>query len=161
MGILFLQILQGCATISREKYLQNQQIKIAVFSLQNDLYGATDEVIAKYHKEGYRIVERAELYRVFDEMQLQMSGITEYEAVKCGKILNVDYIILGSAYTNYIPPPSEPKSYGTTAWSGAAVGFAYGLGLGLSGTWCYANIRWIKVETGEVIKTDTIRVGKR
>lgn len=36
-------------------------------------------------------------------MKLQMSGITEYEQIRAGKILNVDRIILGSVYTKYVP----------------------------------------------------------
>jgi len=135
--------------------LRNQKIKIAVFPFQNDYYGATDSIIAVFLKFGFQVVERAELYRVFDEMKLQMSGITEYEQIQAGKILNVDRIILGSVYTKYVPyyPSNSPPA--TDPYSAFASGFVEGLNRGQAGTYIYANIRTIDPQTGQVLSADT------
>ena len=57
---VFAVLLFGCATtpkITREQYLRNQKIKIAVFPFQNDYYGATDSIIAVFLKFGFQVVE--------------------------------------------------------------------------------------------------------
>ncbi len=160
--ILLSLIICGCATtpqITREQYLQNQNIKIAVFPFQNDAYGVTDSIISAFCEAGFQVVERTELYRIFDELKLQMSGVTEYEQIKAGRILNVDYIILGSVYTVYKPYYQEqyiPDTSNKYDWIGKTVhNTAEAIKQSSSGLYIYANFRKIDVQNGQVIKVFT------
>ncbi|MFH1367701.1 MAG: tetratricopeptide repeat protein [Elusimicrobiota bacterium] len=130
---------------------------VIVAPFKDDYYGVTDKIINSLKMNGYRVVERSELSRVFDEMKLQMSGATEYEYVKTGKILNAGFIIVGSAYKiykEYIPPPQQnyppPRNPGEAFGQGLAQGFMQGIQEGKAGTYIYASFRWIDVNTGEV-----------
>lgn len=131
---------------------------VIVVPFKGDNYGVTEKLISSLIKDGYRVVERNELSRVFEEMKLQMSGATEYEYVKTGKILNAGFIIIGSAYTvykEYIPPPTQqyqqPQNLGESIGQGFAQGFMQGIQESKAGTYVYASLRWIDVSTGEVV----------
>jgi len=151
--------LIGCATapiITPEQYSKNQNTKVAVYPLQNDYYGATDAVIANLYKLGYQMVERIELYRVLDEMKFSMSGMTEYDQIEAGKILNVDVIIVGSVYTKnqpYYPEqyiPDFSNKYDFIRKFGHDI--AEGIKQDQAGLYIYANLRTIDVKTGKIIK---------
>jgi len=154
-----LMLMAGCATapiITQEEYLKNQNTKVAIYPLQNDYYGATDSIIAELYKLGFQVVERTELYRVLSEMKFSMSGMTEYDQIEAGKLLNVDVIIVGSVYTKYKPYypeqyiPDFSNKYDYIRKAGHDI--AEGIKQSQSGLYIYANIRTIDVKTGKIIK---------
>lgn len=104
--------------IRTEKCAKNQNIRIAIFPLHNDNYGATDEIISRFYNECFQVVERTEISKIVDEMQLQASGLTENAQLEIGKLLNVNAIIVGSVYTitvPYYPSPPQPPPSDTNA----------------------------------------------
>lgn len=70
--------------------------------LSNNLRGAISRVLnsEKFRKSNtieYKIVERSDMEKVLDELELQRKGCTDIAcAVEFGKILNTDKIIIGS-----------------------------------------------------------------
>ena len=155
--LLCVSTFLGCASTSKpykykvctkEQYLQNQNIKVAIFPFDNDYYGVTDLMVDDAIKDGFQVVERAELSKVFNEMKLQMSGITENEKVQAGKILNVDIIIVGSVYTED-RPYNSPNLSGNEGLLKALL--LSSMASKKSGTYVYASMRAIDVQTGQVI----------
>jgi len=162
--LFFITILSGCVAnrvyLTHEELEQNSKIHIAVFPFANDYYGVTEKIIAEHLEYGYIVVERAEIYKIIDELKLQMSGITEYDMIKAGKLMNVDIIIIGMAYSEYKPyiPPTPtyqppPQSPAEAFGQGLSAGIAQGIQERKSGTFIYASFRVIRVETGEVIRS--------
>lgn len=165
--LILILLLTSCGTTNRakadktrnENCARNQKIKIAVFPLQNDVYGATDEIISRFHQECFQVVERMEISKIVDEMKLQASGLTENAQLEIGKLLNVNAIIAGSVYTitvPYYPSPTQPPPSNVNA-----VGYAFGAGVGealkrmQTGTTLYANYRIIDARTGRILKVIT------
>lgn len=73
--LLCVSTFLGCASTpkpykykvcTKEQYLQNQNIKVAIFPFDNDYYGVTDLMVDDAIKDGFQVVERAELSKVFN-----------------------------------------------------------------------------------------------
>ena len=52
------------------------------------------------NKDQYTLIERRHLNKVLEEQRLSISGITDTDTVKVGKILNLDIIVLRLIYEN-------------------------------------------------------------
>lgn len=52
------------------------------------------------NKEQYRLVDRRHMNKVIEEQKFSMSGLTDNETVKLGKLLNLDVIVLRMIYEN-------------------------------------------------------------
>lgn len=57
------------------------------------------EMIEK-RKDKYRVVDRRHLKTILEEQKLSMTGLTDSDTVKLGKILNLDIIVLRLIYEN-------------------------------------------------------------
>ena len=148
---LMFYLLPSCATqqITQEQCTKNSRVKLAVFTFQNDTYGAADEITHRYRASCFQVVERVDLSKKVSEMQLQSSGLTEYQQIEAGKIANIDFIVVGSAYTETKQHYQNP-----IANKNPIAAFVDGLERGLSGTYVYASIRVIDVKTARVIETN-------
>lgn len=62
---------------------------------QSDVDGISAIFITYFRPSGYTMVERTQIDRVIDEQGFQRSRLTESNAVRIGKILNVSKIVLG------------------------------------------------------------------
>lgn len=147
--ILFalLLVIPACAgaRISQEQCIKNQSLKLAVFTFQNDVYGATDTVAYNLHQACYQIIERSQIANVISEINFQASGMTESQQLHIGSILNVDYIVTGSAFT--VSQSYQQNPYANANAFSAVID---GLARGMAGTYLRANVRFINVRTGRV-----------
>lgn len=106
-------------------------------SLAADLL--TDELVACGM---FDVVERMELSKVIDEQALGNTGIIDTAtATKMGKLLGVEYIIVGS-----INNLSSARSHAGVGYSGAAA-----VSSGKNSVTCNVSCRFIEVETGRVV----------
>ncbi len=86
-------------------YLHAQEKeKIAVIDFESRIAGDIGWEISENlrtlitQEDKYIVVERAQLMKILDEQQLQVSGFIEQEdVVKLGKLLGIKYVIMGSA----------------------------------------------------------------
>lgn len=171
---LGLLLVAGCATtkphITREQYLANSKINIAVMPFEGDHWGVTEHIIGEVQDLGFTVVERYRIKQIVTEQSFGLSGLTESNYYnKIGKLLGVDYIIYGSAYSKYVPyhPPSSsgtsppPRGDGAAFMSGFAKGLAEGIARGSSGTFIYASFYRVDVKTGEIKVLATDRFIKK
>jgi hypothetical protein len=83
---------------------------------------ASDVFAAKLMEMGFTVVERAQIQRLFNELQLSMSGaLSKDELNKIGKLLDIDMIAMGTA----------------TGWNNVVEGYRA------------ASIRFVDTVTGE------------
>jgi curli biogenesis system outer membrane secretion channel CsgG len=83
---------------------------------------------------GYNIIERNQLKKVLAEQKLQLTGLTNEDRVRIGRLLNADLIVMGSV-TAYVQG-STPKDSITKKFEKTHFGF---------------TIKGIDVETGNII----------
>jgi|GEM_PF-6536937 len=70
-------------------------------SQSRNLGFAFSEMVAEHisrYREEFRLVERNRIESVFDEQNLQLSGLTEDSAVRIGSIVGADLLLLGSIF---------------------------------------------------------------
>ena len=58
------------------------------------LTGLEDVFIAAAFKKGYRVSDRSDVDRVLQEIRFQQSGLTEADAAKLGRMLNVPAVLI-------------------------------------------------------------------
>ena len=59
---------------------------------------ASDVFAAKLMEMGFTVVERTQIQRIFNELQLSMAGmLSKDELNKIGKLLDIDMIVMGTA----------------------------------------------------------------
>ena len=59
---------------------------------------ASDVFAAKLMEMGYTVVERSQIQRIFNELQLSMSGMLSKDDInKIGKLLDINMIVMGTA----------------------------------------------------------------
>ena len=113
--ILFLPLVSGCATRRGEspagpsndeerKVRLIKPVKAAILDFENQTkYGerrladSAGEILATemLHTGNYILVERQRLDEVLQELELQLSGLTENDAAEVGAILECDYLLSG------------------------------------------------------------------
>lgn len=92
----------------REKFVPHPKFGIQPYDiyvyLQNDDGPFISEIVEKQLLESYKytIVERRELKKLLEEQKLQLSGLlSKDEAVKIGKLVGVDAILMGRVINAY------------------------------------------------------------
>ena len=76
---------------------------------------ASDVFAAKLMEMGYTVVERTQIQRIFNELQLSMSGMLSKDDLnKVGKLLDIDMIVMGTA---------DRYNYATAGYSSASIRF--------------------------------------
>ena len=61
----------------------------------SDIDGISEMFMTYFRPAGYTMVERAQIDKVISEQGFQRSSITDAQAVRLGKILNVSKVVLG------------------------------------------------------------------
>ena len=104
--LIIFSISVNCYTVKKifcEEYssqeIENHSETIAIFPFKNDDCGAIDVIIDNFIQKGYEVV-----------MQDKVSS--QYEAIKQGKKINADYIILGTIYIAPAVDKDKPKKIG-------------------------------------------------
>ena len=133
-----------------------ERVRLGVMKFESKTYDVTDrqasaitDIFARmlFRSKGIRLLEREKIDSVLAELNLGMSGlIDEQTAVKVGKLVGCDYILLGSV-TNLargssgvvVPAFVVPVAIGTRKETAKAT----------------LDIRIVRVETGEIVFTDT------
>ncbi len=133
-----------------------ERVRLGVMKFESKTYDVTDrqasaitDIFARmlFRSKGIRLLEREKIDNVLAELNLGMSGLVdEQTAVKVGKLVGCDYILLGSV-TNLargssgivVPAFVVPVAIGTRKETAKAT----------------LDIRIVRVETGEIVFTDT------
>jgi curli biogenesis system outer membrane secretion channel CsgG len=112
---------------------------------------AQDILISELVKKGkYTVIDRERLSAILQERNLSLSGdIDPKTAVKAGKLLGVEYVIVGSV-TEF----GSVKSGASTGWLGGRVP---NVSVGTTRFTAAIDARAISTTTGEVIWADTAR----
>ena len=154
--ILFLMSLPYCA-IAQEK-------RVAVFDFEDKTersyrwwhgkgvgYGMSDMLVTALVKSGkFKVYERDALDKIMQEQKLGQSGaITQQTAAKVGKLLGVQYAIIGSV---------SEFGYSKESLGGRVKGI--GIGIKKQEATVAIDIRIVNVETGEIIFSDNVRKDK-
>lgn len=71
------------------------EFKAGVGITQNDVDGISAIFLTHFRPNGYSIIERSQINKILEEQGLQRSSITEDQVAKIGKLLNVQYIVVG------------------------------------------------------------------
>jgi len=117
--IFLFSIMMGCGLVSRYTPLDETDIPIVIspnFDINKHrkvavmpIYGidrkdgflelqATDAFATQLMGMGFTVVERTQLQRIFNELQLSMSGmLSKNDLNKVGKLLGIDMIVMGTA----------------------------------------------------------------
>lgn len=61
----------------------------------SDVDGISEMFMTYFHPAGYTMVERAQIDKVISEQGFQRSSLTDAQAVKVGRILNVSKVVVG------------------------------------------------------------------
>ena len=61
----------------------------------SDVDGISEMFMTYFRPAGYTMVERAQIDKVISEQGFQRSSLTDYQAVKVGRILNVSKVVVG------------------------------------------------------------------
>jgi curli biogenesis system outer membrane secretion channel CsgG len=112
---------------------------------------AQDILISELVKKGkYTVIDRERLSAILQEKNLSLSGdIDPKTAVKAGKLLGVEYVIVGSV-TEF----GSVKSGASTGWLGGRVP---NVNVGTTRFTAAIDARAISTTTGEIIWADTAR----
>jgi len=73
--------------VSKREILENEE--------ENQFFGMIER-----NKDKYKLVDRRHLNTVLEEQKLSMTGLTDSDTVKLGKLLNIDIIVLRLIYDN-------------------------------------------------------------
>jgi hypothetical protein len=116
--LIFLSIIMGCgiarlhiplnetdvSVVISRNFDTNKHRKVAVMPIYGDRKDgvleaqASDVFAAKLMEMGFTVVERTQIQRIFNELQLSMSGaLSKDELNKIGKLLDIDMIVMGTA----------------------------------------------------------------
>jgi curli biogenesis system outer membrane secretion channel CsgG len=116
--VIFSSTVMGCGPVNRSIPLDETKVSIVIspnFDIKKHqkvavmpIYGernngvleaqASDVFAAKLMEMGFTVVERTQIQRIFNELQLSMSGmLSKDELNKIGKLLNIDMIVMGTA----------------------------------------------------------------
>ncbi len=87
---------------------ENKLVNIAVMPFEGDKWGVSFDIIKFYKDSCFKIIERVNIYKIIEEHKLALSGLTEMDYIKIGKLLNADYIIYGQAFERYKPHTPAP-----------------------------------------------------
>src|SRR5262249_39101339 len=120
---LFVIRTVGCAAMAlavcslaqaqADKKAEGTELRIAVFDLDAregfgiDAKALTDQVTTILSSIGnVRLIERAELSKVAEEQKIGLSGLSDANALKLGKFVNAQYLVVGRGskigQTNYV-----------------------------------------------------------
>ncbi len=105
LPLLIALYLTACSTM--EEYKVNQRYLVAVLPFNNQsgdkandtmLPVARDTMISELHRhKRMRLIERERMDAILKEQELSATGLTDSNrAIKLGKLLNVDAVMLGS-----------------------------------------------------------------
>ena len=62
---------------------------------RSQVEGISDMFLTFFSPQGFTLVERTQVQRVIREQGFQHTNITDADAVRLGRILNVNYVVLG------------------------------------------------------------------
>lgn len=141
-----------------------QQKRVAVFDFEDKTdgtyrwwhgkgvgYGMADMLVSALVKsKKFKVYERSALDKIMQEQRLGLSGaVTQQTAAKVGKLLGVQYAIIGSV-----------SEFGYT--KGGVGGRVKGIRLGVNKYEAVVavDVRIVNVETGEIVFSDHIRKSK-
>ena len=62
---------------------------------RSQVEGVSDMFLTFFNPQGFALVERTQINRVMAEQRFQHTSITDADAVRLGRILNVNHIVLG------------------------------------------------------------------
>lgn len=141
-----------------------QQKRVAVFDFEDKTdgsyrwwhgksvgYGMADMLVSALVKaKNFKVYEREALDKIMQEQKLGLSGaVTQQTAAQVGKILGVQYAIIGSV-----------SEFGYS--KGGVGGRVKGIKLGINKYEAVVaiDVRFVNVETGEIIFSDHIRKSK-
>ncbi|WP_077731428.1 CsgG/HfaB family protein [Methylocaldum sp. 14B] len=123
--MMALVVLVGCAaprpTITVQgapapSFNPNAITKLAVVVApirQSPLRFVEDEIVAQLMRKGYSLATRSDMESILREMQFQHSGLTQADAARLGRLLNVPALLLvevthlsgvGNGFAGYQPP---------------------------------------------------------
>jgi curli biogenesis system outer membrane secretion channel CsgG len=153
--LAFILVSSGLAQEVEEKPLAGLKKRIAVFSFEDKTdygqanvgEGMADMLTTELVKSGnYRVIERAELQSVMQELKLGLTGmVTSNTAAQVGKQLGVELAVFGSVTEFGQKEESKGIGFGKRKFGANQIKARVAI-----------DLRIVNVETGEILAADNV-----
>jgi curli biogenesis system outer membrane secretion channel CsgG len=153
--VAFILVAAGLAQEIEEKPLTGLKKRVAVFNFENKSdygrgnvgEGMADMLTTELVKSGnYRVIERAELQSVMQELKLGLTGmVTSNTAAQVGKQLGVELAVFGSVTEFGQKEESKGIGFGKRKFGANQIKARVAI-----------DLRIVNVETGEILAADNV-----
>jgi len=153
--VAFILVAAGLAQEIEEKPLTGLKKRVAVFNFENKSdygrgnvgEGMADMLTTELVKSGsYRVIERAELQSVMQELKLGLTGmVTSNTAAQVGKQLGVELAVFGSVTEFGQKEESKGIGFGKRKFGANQIKARVAI-----------DVRIVNVETGEILAADNV-----